>query len=435
MPKTYILDTSVLAHDPNCLKSFKSSLIVIPVNVLNELDKLKTQPSEAGKNCRLAIRMLDTLSNKGAIHKGIKIENKSTVKIDTTSEDESFGNSDYTDNLILACAKRYSKSAKNQPVSLVSRDINLRIRARAAGLLAEDYEKNSKKDTGELFKGYREIVSSELGSLLQERGTLDCDIYDEVKDMYPNEGVSFTGEDGKGLALGRRVGNKIQLLKGQEPWGIRSRSKEQAFAIDLLMDPKIPLVTIAGASGGGKTLLCMSSVLEQVIEQKKYQKSLIYRPIQVVGNEIGLLPGTAFEKIYPYYMPIIDSLEYLLSGNSSKKGDKWKTMLDMWMEKEVITFEPMAYIRGRSIANSIMVIDEAQNLPRDLAKTILSRANHGTKIIITGDIDQIDAARLDHDNNMLSLIVDKFKTSPLAGSVVFNKSERSPLAAEAIKIL
>lgn len=430
--QTFIIDTSVLAYDPSALKHFKNALIVIPIGVVVELDNLKSKPGDVGRNARLAGRKLDELSQKGQISKGIKV-GKSTIKVDCV-EKNSVGDSDYMDNRILATAIRYSKSTKTDSVTIVSRDVNLRIRARAAGLFAEDYKKTSKSDGG-LYKGYRDIVSDELGLLLQDEGFLDLFKYDEIKGMNPNECLSIAGSDGKGLALGRRVGDRIQLVRTAEAWGIRSRSREQAFALDMLMDPKLPLVVIGGTSGGGKTLLSVAAQLSQVVEEKRYGKAMIIRPLEFIGRELGALPGSKMEKIIEHYGPILDSFETLLGGGSSKKGDRWKAQLDLWMEKEVIVFEPVTYLRGRSLKNTLALVDESQNLSADLLKTVLTRMDLGSKIIITGDIDQIDVNNLDSENNMLVEAIEKFKTSNLAGSIVFNKTERSALAAEAIKLL
>lgn len=434
--KTYILDTSVLVHDPNSFKSFIGSNVVIPINVLDELDKLKTYPDEAGKNARVCIRSLDELCSRGSIHKGIKIENKIVLKIDTSVTPDLFGPASYVDNKILSCAFAITEKNNKKKIPcatiLVSNDINLRVRARALGMLAQDYGKNKTASVNELYTGFRQIVSSELGSALAAKGFLDCGIYDEIHDLAPNECVHFESEDGAGLSLGRRVGDRVQVIRNRKPWGLDLRNKEQAFAVDMLCDPKLPLVTLIGKAGTGKSLIAVASALEMVLEQKKFSKMIVYRPIQTVGKDLGFLPGTLEEKLGPWMQAINDAFELLFS---SSKGDKWRTMLDMYMEKEIIQLEAIAYIRGRSIPNALIIVDEAQNLSKDEVKTILTRVGTGTKIVLTGDIEQIDSSSLDATNNGLSYVVEKFKSTDLSGHITFTKGERSALASKASEIL
>ena len=437
MRKTYIIDTSVLVHDPNSFRSFSGNDVIIPINVLDELDKLKNFPNEAGKNARVCIRSLDALCKKGAIHKGIKIENNILLKIDTSTNPDRFGTPSYVDNKILSCA--YTLKEKNNkkkvPTAtvLVSKDINLRIRARAFDIAAQDYEKD-KMPVNELYVGHRSINSSELGGILSTKGYLDIGMYDELQelDLMANECVYFESEQKSGLALGRRVGDKIQLIKSRRPWGLDTRNKEQAFAVDVLCDPKVPLVTLIGKAGTGKTLIAIASALEMVLERKTFNRMIIYRPIQPVGKDIGYLPGTMEEKLGPWMQAISDSFEFLFE---SKAGSKWKTTLDRYLTDGSIQMEAITYIRGRSIPNAFILIDEAQNLSKEEVKTILTRAGTGTKIVLTGDIEQIDNSYLDATNNGLSYAVEKFKPFDLAGHITFSKGERSVLASKASEIL
>lgn len=435
MKKTYILDTSVLIHDPNSFRSFKGNEVIIPINVLDELDKLKTFPSDAGKNARVCIRYLDELCKKGTIHKGIKIDNNVTLKIDATQTADDFGPASYVDNKILACAyavqqKNNKKKVPTETV-LVSRDINLRVRGRASGIVAENYEKDGVA-VNDMYQGFRTIVCDELGETLAAKDFLDCSITDEVKDMHPNECVHFVSEKGDGLAIGRRVGNRIVQIKNNKPWGLDMRNKEQAFAADMLCDPKLPLVSLIGRAGTGKTLIALASALHMVLEKKAYSKLIIYRPIQPVGNDIGYLPGTMEEKLGPWMQAIADSFEFLFSA---KAGHKWQMTMDRYLTDGTIQMDAITYIRGRSIPNAFILIDETQNLKKDDVKTILTRAGTGTKIVLTGDVEQIDNTGLDATNNGLSYIVEKFKSEELAGHVSFAKGERSPLATKAAEIL
>jgi len=434
MRKNYILDTSVLIHDPNSFKSFPGNNVIIPINVLDELDKIKNLPNESGKNSRMCIRALDNLCHQGNIHKGIKIENNIFLKIDTSKIPDRFGTANYVDNKILSCAyfvKKKNNQRKNPPITiLVSRDINLRIRARALNIEAQDYEKD-KTPVVELYQGFKYLVSDEIGKMLTKKD-LDIKVYDELQELRPNECLYVEAESGEGLSLGKRVGDKLVTIKNRKPWGLELRNKEQAFAVDLLCDIKIPLVSLIGKAGTGKTLCAIASALEMVLEQKKYNKMIIYRPIQPVGNDIGFLPGTMEEKLGPWMQAISDGFEFLFEA---KNGPKWKTTLDRYLDNEIIQMEAITYIRGRSIPNAFILIDEAQNLSKEEVKTILTRAGTGSKIVLTGDIEQIDNSYLDATNNGLTYVVEKFKDVDLAGHITFTKGERSPLASKAAEIL
>lgn len=435
MRKQYILDTSVLIHDPNSFKSFSGNDVIIPINVLDELDKLKTFPNEAGKNARVCIRALDTLCEKGAIHKGIRIENNIMLKIDTSNNPDKFGPASYVDNKILSCAysinEKNKKKAKPTQIVLVSKDINLRIRARVFGIQAQDYAKD-KIPVSDLYEGFKVIKSNELGRALQKKDYLDVCMYDEIKDLLPNECVHFESDNGDGLGIARRIGDRLVNIRNRKPWGLELRNKEQAFAVDMLCDPKIPLVTLIGKAGTGKTLCAIASALEMVLEQKKFNRMIIYRPIQPVGKDIGFLPGTMEEKLGPWMQAVSDSFEFLFEA---KNGPKWKTTLDRYLDDGSIQMEAITYIRGRSIPNAFILIDESQNLSKDEVKTILTRAGTGTKIVLTGDIEQIDNSYLDATNNGLSYVVEKFKNLDLAGHITFSKGERSTLASKASEIL
>jgi PhoH-like ATPase len=434
--KIYVLDTSVLIHDPNSYTNFAGNDVVIPINVLDELDKLKTFPNEAGKNARVCVRKLDALCKKGDIHKGIKLENDITLKIDTSKTTDQFGSHTYADNAILACAyeinKKQIKKKVKFPVILVSKDINLRIRARAFDLHAEDYEKD-RVDVNELYSGFIAIQNQELGVALKSR-SIDCRSYDELKNLYPNQCVQFLNDKSNSISLGRKVGDYLIHLKGIKPWGLDTRNMEQAFAVDLLCDPNIPLVSLIGPAGTGKSLITIAAALELVKEKHLYQKMIVYRPIQTVEKDIGYLPGTVEEKLYPYMQAIYDAFEFLLC---SRKGDRenWKQMFELWQQKEIIQLDAITYVRGRSLPDCLIIVDEAQNLSKEEIKTLLTRASSGTKVILTGDIDQIDNNSLDATNNGLSYVVEAFKKSQLAGHITLTKGERSELATEASRLL
>src|SRR3990167_1164711 len=231
MKKHYILDTSVLIHDPNSFKSFSGNDVIIQINVLDELDKLKNMPNETGKNARVCIRSLDAICSKGDIHKGIRIENNILLKIDTSVTPDKFGPANYVDNKILSCAYSINEKNKKKKTTtiLVSKDINLKIRARAFGIQAQDYEKD-KMPISELYDGFKNINNEDLGKTLLKKETIDTNVNPELKEMFPNECIHFENEDGDGIAIGRKIGDKIVLIKNKRPWGLNLRNKEQAFA-------------------------------------------------------------------------------------------------------------------------------------------------------------------------------------------------------------
>ena len=436
MRKKYILDTSALIDDPCAYKHFEHSDIVIPIAVINELDNLKKQAGEVGKNARVSIRLLDDISSRGDISTGILLDGDIMLKIDATYYDPTnstysgFGSASYGDTQILICAYANWLEHPTRDVDLVSNDFNLRIKAKARGLDAIAHEGN-RFSLSELYPGERTIVNEEAGLELQSKSVIDPSLYGI--ELFPHECVRFEDTSGNGIAMGRLVApNKIRLIKKFYPWNISSRNKEQMFAMDLIMDKKVDLVTLIGRAGTGKSLVVLATALEMVISRKEYDKFVIYRPIQPVGNDIGYLPGTMEEKLAPWFQAIMDNLEMLLSF---KNGDNWRRELEMFQKKGLIEMEAITYIRGRSIPNSIILIDECQNLSKDEVKTILTRAGEGTKIILTGDIEQIDNSTLDATSNGLTYVIEKFKDSDLAGHITFTQGERSKLASKAAEIL
>jgi PhoH-like ATPase len=430
MRKIFVLDTSVFAYDANALSSFTNSDVIAPITILDELDKLKKFPNAAGKNARVAIRVFDTISNTGDIHIGIKIDNDIIVKIDTSAYGSLGTDPTYGDNKILACAVKTKEEFSDRDVILVSKDINLRTRARAFGLIAEDYEKDKIEST-DLYEGFKTIKNQEVGLELFSSGIISLEDY-KLENIYPNECILFTDDNGKGICPGRKIGDEIKLIKDYAPWGLKLRNKEQLFATELIMDSSIDLVSIIGRSGGGKTLVTLACALDLVLNKKLYDNLIIYRPIQTMGAEIGFLPGSLEEKISPYYAPISDAFNYLFSD---KQKDGWKNKLHQYIDNGTIQMEALSFIRGRSIPNSLIILDEGQNISKEEIKAILTRAGIGSKVILTGDIEQIDNHYLDATNNGLSYVVEKFKDKDLAGHITFTKGERSQLATLASEIL
>lgn len=437
MRKTYVLDTSTLIYDPLAYKHFPHSDVVIPIAVLNELDKLKKGASEAGKNARVAIRQLDEISKLGDISMGILLEDDIMLKVDASWIDLSdsayrgLGDPTYGDTQILACAQAHWHLHSTHDVSLVSNDINLRVKAKARGIDAEAHE-GERYNLSDLYSGIQTITHEDAGLALQQDGKIDPRCFGVH--LNPNECVLFRADNGDGIAMGRKVAHDcVRLVRKQYPWNIASRNKEQTFAIDLIMDKNIDLVTLIGRAGTGKSLIVLATALELVLGRKEYDKFIIYRPIQPVGNDIGYLPGTMEEKLAPWFHAIMDNFEMLFTPKNG--GGDWRRELEMYQKKGKIEMEAITYIRGRSIPNSIILVDECQNLSKDDVKTILTRAGENTKIILTGDIEQIDNSLLDATSNGLTHVIEKFKDSELAGHITFTQGERSKLASKAAEIL
>lgn len=437
MKKIYIFDTSTLITDPCAWKAFPDSDVIIPIAVLNELDKVKKHAGEAGRNARVCIRALDTLSEKLDITTGVLTDNNVTVKIDATHRDLSlqeyagFGDPTYGDTQILACAYDINIENFDEDVFFVSNDINLRIKAKSRGIdsIAHDSDKQS---PNELYNGAVSIVDADAGEDLLKDGTINPMFYG-IDKLNLNQCVQFTDDEGNQIALGRQVAaDKIKMLKKAFPWNISAKNKEQSYAIDLMMDPKIDLVTLIGSAGTGKTLITLAAALDLVLNKKEYEKLVIYRPIQSVGEGIGYTPGTIEEKLEPWFQAIYDNLEVLFS---TKNNGDWRRNFEMYQTKGKIELGAITYIRGRSIPNALILLDEAQNLSKEEVKTILTRVGENTKIILTGDIEQIDNQSLDATDNGLSHVIDKFKHSPIAGHITFTQGERSRLATEAARIL
>jgi PhoH-like ATPase len=436
MRKIYVLDTSVLICNPSAYKQFPHSDVILPISVLNELDKLKKLSSEAGKNARVAIRLLDEISNLGDISTGILLDDDIMLSVDATYLDCSqspylgLGDPNYGDTQILACAYSHWQRHPQHDVCLVSNDINLRIKAKSRGIEAEAQE-DKKYSVSDVYSGLQVIINEEAGLDLQRHGHLDPIRYGLT--LNPHECVLFRADNGDGIALGRKVaGNKVKIVKKCYPWGIAARNVEQTFLIDLIMDKEIDLITTLGLAGSGKSLIALAASLELVLSKREYERLIIYRPIESVGKSLGFLPGELSEKLSPHFTAIMDNFEILFSN---KVGSDWRRDLEMYQKKGRIEMDAIAFIRGRSIPNSLILVDESQNLNNAEIKTILTRAGENTKVIFNGDTSQIDADNLDASNNGLTYIINKFKTSDLAAHITLTKGERSRLATLAAEIL
>ena len=435
--KTYILDTNVYLSDPTAFKSFGRNDVVIPLKVLEEIDKHKKRQDGVGANARHTIRLLDEYRGKGSLETGVRIERGKGLLRARISDINILpveSNKTDPDNIILACALNEVNDGKK--VVVVSRDINLRVRCDALGMDCEGYDINQVvNDRSELYRGFvRHLVDDQTIDHFYQGEKIFVD--KEEKLLLPNQFVMLiSNSNEKKTALARFLAwNKPLIRAGIHKhgvWDITPRNKEQSFAIDLLLDPSIPIVSLIGAAGCGKTLLAVAAGLEQVLEEGNqepiYNKLVVSRPVMPMGRDIGFLPGTLEEKMAPWLAPVQDNLQFLM-GND-------KVMLEMYAKKGIIEIEALTYIRGRSIANAFIIIDEAQNLSVHELKTIITRVGEGTKIVLTGDIEQIDTVYLDATSNGLSYAVEKFKEHDLAGHVTLQRGERSKVATLAAKVL
>ncbi len=428
--KTFVIDTNVFIHKPDAILSFRNSEIVIPLWVLEELDKLKTYSDERGRNARHAIRFLDEIVIKGSVIEGVKMENGSVLRI-ASSKPEVVPHDirlDDADNRILFTALALQQQGKQ--VFFVSKDINARVKAAALGLKAVDYEKQ-KVNINDLYSGLRQAnASSETAQELANSGQIPW-----KDELSPNEYVelSVAGTQESLLAkYNNASGTLVRVEKEVEPVsGITPLNIHQRIALDLLLDDSISLVTLVGKAGTGKTLLAIAAGLCNVVEHKKYARMLVTRPVVPFGKDIGYLPGAKEEKLSHWMQPLFDNLELILSVY---KKDKLKTV-DALLSNNLIEIEALTYIRGRSLPNQYIIIDEAQNLSPHEIKTIVSRAGEDTKVVLTGDPYQIDSPYLDSNSNGLTYLVEIFKNIDVYGHITLEKSERSRLAELAAELL
>jgi PhoH-like ATPase len=436
--KNYILDTNVLLHDPNSLLNFADNHVVIPIEVIEEIDRFKRESSELGQNARQVSRMLDGFRGEGSLSEGVKLPNGGKLKIAFQKNGNGNGdshilNGNSVDNRILALAAGIQKVQPKNPTILVSKDINLRIKADALGLQAEDYE-NDRVHIQDLYTGMIEMsVSTEKMAAFRANGELEIN---GGKKYFPNEFCTLTDETNPKKAALTKVdatGTKlVPIIDCREGvWGIKPRNREQHYAFDALLDDRIKLVTLMGKAGTGKTLMAMAAGLKRTVLDREFRRLVVARPTISMGKELGFLPGSLEEKLAPWMQPIHDALEMLSDLNM---GHDHRRSGDL-MRSGAIVVEALSYIRGRSIANQFMVIDEAQNLTPLEAKTIITRCGSGTKIIFTGDPYQIDNPYVDSSSNGFNYIVSRFREQAIAAHIELQKGERSELAELAANIL
>lgn len=460
MKKTYVLDTNVLLSDTNSIYAFQDNDIIIPMIVLEELDRFKTRQDEVGRNAREISRIFDDLRSTGSLIEGVGLPSGGTLKVSHTQDDvmtylPSELRTESNDNFIIGFIYDLLKSVPN--AIFVSKDINARIKCDSLGIKCQDYLALRKSlGADQLYTGVSVInVDDELVDRFYENKSMDLSELPEHS-FFENQIVVVKGQQADGIttksAITRRKGNCLSPIeKYENVFGLKARNKEQQFSFDLLFDDAVKLVTLSGLAGCGKTLLALAAGLEQlsgVGSFPKYNKLIISRPVQPVGKDIGFLPGTFEEKMAPWISPIRDNLEFLVGGKSPSglkrrspaSGSGITPMseepyLALLQEKGLIEIEAITFIRGRSIPNAFIIIDEAQNLTMHELKTIITRVGEGTKIVLTGDIEQIDNVYVDTYTNGLTYAIEKFKEFAIAGHITLIKGERSALATLASQIL
>ena len=444
MHKNFILDTNVLLHDAQAMYGFDDNTVVVPIYCIEELDQFKKDLSELGRNARQVARQLDQLRDAGSLVEGVALPNGGQLRVafTDTSLPARYANQHSMDNSILAVALDEQTKDPETPVVFVTMDTNLRIRAEAVGVKSVDYDRES-FSIEELYRGWFETsVSEETINQLYEAGSLDVGLLreqlTEEERLSENQYILLRGHNRNNhtalcrCELGKeRVVHLPRMREGV--WGIRARNKEQHFALDALLNDNIRLVTLVGKAGTGKTLLAIAAGLARTTDAEAYARMLVSRPIFPLGRDLGYLPGTVEEKLNPWMQPIYDNLELLLnlSRDGRSGGRSYHELVDMG----IIEIEPLTYIRGRSIPNQYLIVDEAQNLTPHEVKTIITRAGDGTKIILTGDPYQIDNPYVDSVNNGLTYVVDRFRSSELTAHVTLTKGERSDLAELAANLL
>jgi PhoH-like ATPase len=432
--KTFILDTNVLIHDPEAMFAFVGSKVVVPLTVIEELDGFKRSNDSRGRNARAATRYLDELRRHGKLSEGVPLEHGGQLKVEaeTRAPLPSFLEDHSKDNRILETALGLAK--QGEQVVFITKDINLRIKAEAIGLNAEDYERE-KVSPEALYLGWRElqVPSAQINQLFKSKK-----VAPPGDAWRPNEMAVLRSEEGTSQSALARYDAKSESLlpltfANASPWGLKPLNTEQRFAMELLLRPEVELVTLVGVPGSGKTLLSLAAGLEQIFEEKTYRRMLVARPVIPVGSDIGFLPGSKEEKLNPWMGAIYDNLEFLLDHPDSP-GTSDQDVNSLFDSGKIVV-EAVTYLRGRSLPNQYIVIDDAQNLTPHEVKTVISRVGKGSKIVLTGDPYQIDNPYLDASSTGLANLVERFKGQTMYGHITFSKIERSTLSALAAELL
>ncbi|MDO4800440.1 MAG: PhoH family protein, partial [Bacillota bacterium] len=450
MVKNYVLDTNVMIHDPQCFFKFEDNHVIIPITCIEELDNLKKREGIVGYHARAAARELSMLRTKGSLSQGVRLESGGTIRIELNQMDlavlpDGFEASK-NDSRILAIAKNLEKIHRPMKTIVVTKDLYMAIKGDAIGLEVQDYQ-NDKVDTDDLYRGYREVECS--ASLIDAIRTGGAEVPDDLVDspLYPNEFLCLTPGVGEEF-LARFDGKRLVPLRYSDEmsWGLLPINREQRMAYELLMDPSIHFATISGGAGSGKTIVATAVALQKVIENGQYRKIVFVRPVVAAGSDIGYLPGSEDEKLRPWMGSFYDAIENLIDQKIIKKekerskgrhvvySEKPEFSVEEFIEQYrrygIIETKTFTYMRGRTFSDSLVIVDEAQEITPHLAKLMLTRAGFGSKFVFLGDPsdNQIDNTLVDSKSNGLVYTIDKMKPYPITGHVTLKRVERSPLA-------
>jgi len=442
--KAFILDTNVLLFDPNAIFKFGNNDIVIPIVVIEEIDRFKREMSENGRHARHFSRLIDSMRSGGELSKGVKLPNGGILTVELGS-DQPLPielQMDKADNRILALAITLKKEQPKRPIQFVTKDVNLRIKADALGIMAEDYEPES-VEPEQLYTGTSTLnIDAHLVDEFYSAKKLA--LPDQQKNLKPNQYLILKDSANPNhTAMGRyskELDCIVPIIKPAEGlWGVFPKNAEQAFAMDALLNDEVKLVSLVGKAGTGKTLMAIAAGLAKTVDDGVYHRLLVSRPVFPLGKDIGFLPGDIEEKLNPWMQPIYDNIDFLFGATAG--GGKQATRrgagrgAQELMNQGLLQIEPLTYIRGRSIPQQFLIVDESQNLTPHEIKTIITRAGDGTKIVLTGDSYQIDNPYVDAANNGLVYLVDRFKDESISAHVTLTRGERSKLSELASNLL
>ncbi len=437
--KIFVLDTNVVLHDHRCIYHFDEHDIVIPIVVLEELDKFKKGNNQINFQAREFMRELDKLSGEELFHEGVSLgEGKGKLYVETGkafSEQlvESFTERN-ADNRILAITEFVKNTHPDKLTYIVSKDINLRLKAKSLGLLAQDYQTGKVRSLEKIQKGiktYDNVDANLISRLYKGQEGIPVEEFAFGEEIMPNQYFILKNEKASALAHYNPFERTVSRVEKEKAAGIVPRNAEQTFALDALLRPEIKLVSLTGKAGTGKTLLALAAALQQ---RKNYEQIYLARPIMALADkDLGYLPGSAKEKVGPYMQPLFDNLNFI--KNRYGKNSKNYARIDEMLEDEKLIITPLPYIRGRSLSNVFFIVDEAQNLTPHEIKTIITRAGEGTKLVFTGDIEQIDSPYLDDKSNGLTYMSDRMKGQDIFAHINLLKGERSYLADLASDLL
>tara|TARA_B100001939_G_C16895141_1_gene597215 strand:+ start:49 stop:1368 length:1320 start_codon:yes stop_codon:yes gene_type:complete len=433
--KVFVLDTNVILHDATCIQNFEDNEVVIPISALEELDQFKRGNEQIHYNAREFLRLLDELSIYSTSNDFDQSDGKIKVVVNHSwhPDVEKTFKEDCPDHRIINCAFKLHEEHPNKKLVLVSKDTNMRLKARSLGLMAEDYTTDAIEDVSEIYSGHRlieDVSSSEIDMVYDATG-IDFVELNAVKNPIPNENFILRNGQKSILAHYDPFEKKITQINNPSAYGINPRNAEQSFALNILLDDRIHLITLSGKAGTGKTLLALASALEK---RKKFRKIFLARPIVPLSNrDLGFLPGDIHSKLDPYMQPLFDNLSVI--RHQFKGNERQAQRINEMLEEEKLLITPLAYIRGRSLQKSFFIVDEAQNLTPHEVKTIITRAGEGTKVVFTGDIHQIDHPYLDKRSNGLTYLISRMKGQNVFAHITLEKGERSDLAELASNLL